>query len=81
MEAIMSIRISITGVALAAFGLIAFASAVFAQESYAKDISTSHRSHDNKGLIVIAHPGASGYRPLEIPSTAAHRTADEHRCG
>jgi glycerophosphoryl diester phosphodiesterase len=63
METVMSLRISITGLALAAFGLSAFAGAVFAQESDANVVSASHHSRDNKGLIVIAHRGASGYRP------------------
>jgi glycerophosphoryl diester phosphodiesterase len=63
MEANMSLRISITGLALAAFGLSAFSGTVFAQPSETTAASPNHHSRDNKGLIVIGHRGASGYRP------------------
>jgi glycerophosphoryl diester phosphodiesterase len=79
MEAIMSLRISITGLALAALGLSAFASTVFAQQSATTDASANHHARDNKGLIVIAHRGASGYRPehtLEAYRLAIRQGAD-----
>jgi glycerophosphoryl diester phosphodiesterase len=63
MEANMSLRISITGLALAAFGLSVFSETVFAQPSETTDASPNHHLRDNKGLIVIGHRGASGYRP------------------
>jgi glycerophosphoryl diester phosphodiesterase len=79
MEAIMSSPTSITGIALAAVGLFLSASSVFAQQLATTEASPSHSPRDNKGLIVIAHRGASGYRPehtLEAYRLAIRQGAD-----
>lgn len=62
--------------ALAAGGLLALAPAAFAKDAHA--VTPTHRA-DHQGLIVIAHRGASGYRPehtLEAYRLAIRQGAD-----
>ncbi|MGH8025214.1 MAG: glycerophosphodiester phosphodiesterase family protein, partial [Pseudoxanthomonas sp.] len=57
---------------LSAFALFSLATMAFAQET-ASSRKTDQRGHDKQGLIVIAHRGASGYRPEH--TLAAYRLA------